>query len=379
MSLENQENQNDEIMAVDWKQETFSSIDEKEVAGKWSIFKKIKLELNKLKSELNPKNWWVKDYSDQWDFKSAYSFARKNWEKEFMWNNKRFTTDNPKSNILNKYIANNIYPYGKWSTSESKFKIDYDELMKLKYYNEEVYTTDKKLHRDDIKKITKNEKGESIYDLFSLKGKSSAPGQPKDLNASYDALYLFNNQPQKYNSFVESKYKPSDRKNPNTKYYSFNDKYQKQIENDLFLYDNRDFISSEKNKRQVTGSIIAGASLRDYQYSKGEDSKGKYIAYYDINDYGNILDRVPNTTPFEIYSRIYYKDYNGQNKRMYYSDKELLELDANKKNFDTLALQRELSNRWYKLQKSIKQDWSLDWVLWDETKKALLDWQSKNK
>ena len=319
------------------------------------------------------------DYSEYKTRGEAYRAARKAGENEFMWNNKRFPTDIPKSNILNKVIANNIYPYGGWTVSESKFKIDYDELMELKYYNDGVYTTDKKLNIYDIKKITKNEKGESIYDLYTVKGRSASPGHPKDLNASYDALSLFNNQPQKYNSFVESKYKPSDSKNPDAKYYSFNNKYEKQIENDLLLYNNRDFINSEENKRQVTGSVVAGASLKDYQYSKGQDSKGKYIAYYDINDYGNILDIVPNTNPFEIYGRIYYKDYNGQNKRMYYSDKELSELDIDKKDFDTLALQRELSNRGYKLPKSTKEDGTFDGIWGDETKNALLDYQTKNK
>lgn len=84
--------------------------------------------------------------------------------------------------------------------------------------------------------------------------------------------------------------------------------------------------------------------------------------------------------PFEVYDRIYIKDYgDGQKKRMYYTDKELSELDVNKKNFDTLALQRELRNRGYKLPKSTKKDGSLDGIWGDETKNALLDWQIKNK
>jgi peptidoglycan hydrolase-like protein with peptidoglycan-binding domain len=64
---------------------------------------------------------------------------------------------------------------------------------------------------------------------------------------------------------------------------------------------------------------------------------------------------------------------------MYYTDKELLELDINKKNFDTLALQIELSNRGYKLPKSTKKDGTFDGIWGDETKSALLDWQTKNK
>ena len=70
-----------------------------------------------------------------------------------------------------------------------------------------------------------------------------------------------------------------------------------------------------------------------------------------------------------------------QNKyiKQYYSDKELSELDIDKKNFDTLALQRELSNRGYKLPKSTKEDNTFDGVCGDETKNALLEYRKSQK
>ena len=58
---------------------------------------------------------------------------------------------------------------------------------------------------------------------------------------------------------------------------------------------------------------------------------------------------------------------------------KLSELDVNKKNFDTLALQRELTNRGYKLPKSTKKDGSFDGIYGPETRQALTDWQEKNK
>ena len=217
-------------------------------------------------TRLNPFNWGVDDYTDKGDFSSAYASAKKTGETEFIWNNVRYATDIPKTNFLNKFIANNIYPYGDILTSKSGFKRDYDEQMKLKYYDNGIYTTDKKLERNDFSKITRNKKGESTYDVYRLKGRSTPPGQPKDLNASYDALSIFNNQPQKYNSFKDSKYKPLDSKNPNAKYYSFNNRYEKQIEDDLLLYDNRDFIDSQEKKRQEENSWVAGAALKNFQY-----------------------------------------------------------------------------------------------------------------
>ena len=45
-----------------------------------------------LKSKINPKNWRVPDYSDKGDFNTAYSTAKKAGEEEFMWNGKRYNT-----------------------------------------------------------------------------------------------------------------------------------------------------------------------------------------------------------------------------------------------------------------------------------------------
>jgi len=115
--------------------------------------------------------------------------------------------------------------------------------------------------------------------------------------------------------------------------------------------------------------------------------KAKSLLIYFSNRYLNKkLDNTINdhfSDIFEIYDRIYIKDYgDGKQKRMYYTDKELSELNIDKKDFDTLALQRELSNRGYKLPKSTKQDGSLDGIWGDETKNALLEYrksQNKNK
>lgn len=42
---------------------------------------------------LNPKNWGVTDYSNQKSFSTAYEKAKKNNEKEFMYNGKRYNTE----------------------------------------------------------------------------------------------------------------------------------------------------------------------------------------------------------------------------------------------------------------------------------------------
>ena len=251
-----------------------------------------------------------------------------------------------KGNWLNKLVTENITPYGYlmgdpstmapnkqlddivWESSDKikklndkyGYKIEENESRGTysgerfnhkytKINNPDSYKKESKKIRDDRNKkllsITKN-----ISD-DKLSGKLKGPPRPERLNASQDALNLNQGIPQKYNSFVYSNYRPSNSKD-DSQYYSLAPRYEDEIRQDLFERRNADFIKSKDKFRQVRGSHIADASLKDYQYSKGEDEKGSYIAYYDVNDYGNILDILPNANPFEIYGRIYYDKKTGK-------------------------------------------------------------------
>lgn len=223
---------------------------------------------------------------------------------------------------------------------------------------------------------------------------------------------------------LTSKYKPTNSKNSNTTYYSVTSEktvpflvdlanhietnkddlekgylnlyksfgdyaYEKALKN----VDNTKNTGPIRKTRDAKGNVIPNTynvpryfktsndynirglgELGNYQVSFGEDERGEYIAYYDLWDTTNPAEFLGGSKPLGVYDRIYLKDYgDGKQKRMYYSDKELSELDIDKKDFDTLALQRELSNRGYKLHKSTKQDGSLDGTLGDETKNALLN------
>jgi hypothetical protein len=235
-------------------------------------------------------------------------------------------------------------------------------------------------------------------------------------------------RPQQHNTFSVSKYSPSKKSEDNIIYYAINKINNKNFEESLLERDIDMPYNEEIDYNDIMGN---------FKIDKGEDEHGKYISYYDkwdLNPFGlqNPINNNEITTdigkPFEIYNRIYYRDnpdkdkfkeydakidelwdlakktqdpikskkyldeamslypirnnyYKKQGKyvRQYYSDKELLELDINKKNFDTLALQEELRNRGYKLPKSTKEDGTLDGIWGDETKNALLDYQIKNK
>jgi len=313
-------------------------------------------------SWMNPKNWGVTDYSDRKDFNTAYSDARNKGEKEFLYKDKRYNTNykgTPQQQLketgltnsqiqnrskLNKNLAENIYPYS------------YEGLEKR------VWSAGVMGKKEENRKAI--DKDPKPYDKEKL-----------------DALNLYSGIPQKNNTFKISNYKPSN-SSENINYYTFNN------QNDAFVQNliNYAYVKSKGSADGSSKGFDVGVKglvpdqeknvMGDYKMSTGEDEKGKYVSFYDKWD----LSPMDFGKPFEIYDRIYVKDYgDGKQKRMYYSDKELSELDVNKKNFDTLALQKELANRGVKFEKSIKKDGSFDGILGDETKAALLNYQTKTK
>ena len=62
-----------------------------------------------------------------------------------------------------------------------------------------------------------------------------------------------------------------------------------------------------------------------------------------------------------------------------YTDNALLNIKAGSGDYDVSELQRALVKRGYKLPKSTKKYGGFDGIWGDETKNALLDYQTKNK
>ncbi len=371
---------------------------------------------NKIKATLNPKNWGVPDYSDKGSRDAAYAAARKAGEKEFMWNNRRFNTKYDgtseqqlketgitdkqmlKSNIVRDRMEDNIYDF--------------------EYHTKNPITKMKNVVLDNEKEV----------DYLDIEGEI-----PENKKTHKDLLSLYLGKPQKYNTVSISKYKPSDSKEKDKEYFSIN---SKEFKDYVFKHLDEDYIAQGirtgeiKPARDKNGKVIPnryiirdiGTGLGEFTIDRGKDENGEYISYWDkwdLNPYkgiysGKDISNIEDLSfgigkPYNIYDRLYFRDNPDKDKfkenaplsskisnkllkhrnyyytkrskyiRQYYSDKELLELDINKKNFDTLALQRELRNRGYKLPKSTKKDGTLDGIWGEETKNALLDYQSKNK
>lgn len=360
------------------------------------------IKLVKVKSALNPKNWGVKDYTGKGDFNTAYSSARKAGEKEFMWNNKRFNTtmkNHPGERIRERDDFRGNF------LSKKANEVAGGNPNRDKFFGEYL-----------------------ILDLIGH-GNRSMANREDDYKEMYDLYRYYFGQPLKENILYKSKYIPSNAKNNLDNYISINDDefIEKIISNgnELNIQDNEtvpfsgyakynippgatmmaptpDKVGKPYEHKRPDGKIMRGIygltreqldetfkkyykthALGNFFIGKGSDERGEYFSYYDIFDIGrgNEKSRTFGTAkPFEVYDKIYIKDYgDGQKKRMYYTDKELSELDIDKKNFDTLALQRELSNRGYKLPKSTKEDGTFDGIWGDETKNALLEYRKSQK
>jgi hypothetical protein len=356
----------------------------------------------KIKATLNPHNWGVTDYTDRGSFDNAYATAKQAGKKEFMWNNERKTVID--KNIPGKRIRQRDDFTGNFLSKKAN-EVAGGNPDRDKFF------------------------GENLVMGITSHASRSIVNREEDYKEMYDLYRYYFGQPLKENVISKSKYAPNNAKNNLDNYISINDdEFIKQIIQkgiELNIQNNTtvpfsgyakynapagatrtapspDKVGHPYEYKRPDGKIIKGVygitkeqeneafkkhykthALGNFRIGKGTDERGEYFSYYDLFDIarGNEKNNTYGTAkPFEVYDRVYVRDYgDGQKKRMYYSDKELSELDVSKKNFDTKALQRELSNRGYELPKSTKEDGDFDGVLGGETKAALLDYQVKIK
>ena len=364
------------------------------------------------------------DYTDKGDRDAAYAAARKAGETEFMWNNQRFNTKYDGTseqqlketgitdeqlqnrNFIQERLGNNLAPVG------------YDNITS-RLFNAVV------MNKKDAINYISNSRLDA-YNLYVGKPQTNntfsisryIPSKSKDKNVIYyslnndefkDRLINLVNEEEdiaKYLKFIVDKDLPSSRESVmgkfflsvsednNGKYIAYYDKWDlnplnlkvpftnKEIPTDFGkpfeIYDRIYYRDNPNYNKELFNQL--NNKLKYTENLKTEyDSYGNYV-YRDID---NNIVTLPNNISYlidyqnELKDKI--KNFPKKYIRQYYSDKELSELDINKRNFDTLALQRELSNRGYKLPKSTKKDGAFDGIWGDETKAALLDYQTKNK
>lgn len=297
-----------------------------------------------MSANIPPSNVGPKDYTSAGNFGSAYQRARQEGQHEFVWNNKRYNSDIDRDRLPSSF-----------NLSEEQRRRIYHSVNPTGYPMSEAIPALKRYLNNDI----------VLYDEIIDDRRGWTP------NSDAWAFYL--GLPQENNTVTESQYRPSNETNKNSRYYTIRSAYpdfDKEVIKDAEYY----LADTDKAK----GALSWFSPLENVTYSKGSDERGNYFSIYDIYDF-SIPFESKIGKPYEIYDRVYYRDYGGGKKPMYYTDHELDNINIDKMDFNTLALQKELINRGYPLPQSTKEDGSLDGIFGEETKNALLAWQRSSR
>lgn len=421
MGIEQQTNKEALNLNTSWDQRKLLQADEKTANG---VLEKT---YSRIVTNINPKNWWVGDYTDSGNFDTAYHSAKKQGEKEFLWNGKRYATKQKldETNIIN--YQKNKFNYENWYSNFVRDRLAQNTLPNSAISMGKVFgeawnvinnkkerwnknTRAASFYRNYLWQTTEEDKkrlGESTYkpsDYDEIKHKNKRYFSPLVWMNEKDINYYLNNcikyqiiRDQNKNAKITDTEKPLVERKSELPYDYESREHAWDLIPDLEKILERDE-TYEKKFDELTRRWYSGAKANnilskemDYSYWDydeidvlwwhnirfREDARWKFMEIRDTFDLSK-YDKITKGKPFDIYDRIYYKDYwNNEYKQMFYSDDELKVFNIDKKDFDTLALQKELSNRWYKLEKCKKQNWDFDWVFWEETRKALLDRQSK--
>jgi peptidoglycan hydrolase-like protein with peptidoglycan-binding domain len=358
--------------------------------------------ISKLKATLNPKNWGVTDYTDKGNFNAAFSSAKKAGEKEFMWNNKRFNTRKDIDPI--KYTGNN--PNQK----------EYDKLLRKEY--PEFYKTlnkgqnvgeiafermnDEHTNRAFIQKKSKNSKisvGEEPDAREFIGGLIAEAAHLKDSKLNRELKSFFS--PYVWKSIYESKVLGDEKMydTPGTMEYNTHRLFEPGIA--IMAHGN---LSPDDIKRiqkylgvkedGYFGEITYKALQDKYKDNKQiQEVKSTHQLYTNdkdenpisMGDYPFLAKMYLNELNKEVPLKSYDKFENRLLRTPEYTDNALLNTSA--ENMNPLLLQEALNKRGYELPKSTKNydPWEapenrrFDGVMGEETRAALLDYQSKNK
>ena len=286
-------------------------------------------------SAINPKNWGVTDYSKYKTRGEAYNAARKAGEKEFMWNSNRFNTNmkgTPAQQLKWSGITNdrlgiktNRSERAYNSVKPSVYLSEKDVNQQLKNYfnskNRFDNTEINKLRKEYIEEGNKpNYNLEKIKELEEKMFAYEPAFHGEDDPYSEDAWKIYLGMPQTKNTFSISKYKPTKSKETDINYYSLPESFKKEL---FELYKNKQIKEGPNNEfsfKNVFGEVSSRARvLGNFTVNKGKDDKGEYISYYDKYDLNPNLPVIGKKfgldnfvgKPFEIYDRIYLKDFEN--------------------------------------------------------------------
>jgi len=235
----------------------------------------------------NPKNYGVKEYSEK-NFDKAYTKARSEGEKEFLYENRRYNTNydgTPSEQLKETGITDDQlqgYNFIREQLSKNLAPKGYDN--KLERVAEAVFTNKTPQDKVEFDKVAKNESGTANWEVEWNRKR-------------IDAHNLYTGKPQKYNTFSISKNKPTNStdSNNNETYYSIT---SPQLKHHLSK-----IINNNEEIRNKTYEDDTGV-MGNYIVNTGEDEDGKFVSYYDKWD----ISPVDYGKPMEIYDKVYYEE-----------------------------------------------------------------------
>ena len=348
-------------------------------------------------SYLNPKNWGVTDYTNTGNFDSAFSTARKAGEKEFLYNGQRFNTRKDTDPI--KYTGANPNQ----EEYDEVLRTQYPEFFKLLNRGQNVgnisfeggKSSNDEFNRAFIKKnpsllFSGNSKiavGQNPYSSQEFIGNLIAEaGHLKDNNLDesifnpYTWKAAFDNF-----KFGETKYSI-----PGTAEYNAHRliepgvamvAYGNLSPNDIKRIQKNLGVKEDGYFGEKTYKALQDKYKDDEYIKEGISEHQYYTSDKDINpismgDLPELSKRYLNKLNKEVPLK-YYDRFKNHLIDASYTDNALLSTSGD--NMNALLLQQALKKRGYDLPKSTIKHGKLDGIYGDETKKALLDYQAKNK
>ena len=346
---------------------------------------------NTIKATLNPYNWGVPDYTDKGSRGAAFAAARKAGEKEFMWNNNRYHTNkdtdpiikNPKNEeevALNSYYKT-YYPEFVKNYNSNRPNVNIDPEIDRAFYNWKNKSLNIQSYDD--------EDSDFIAELAHHK---QSNGITHGIRSDYEHLRYGDYK--RYNKEGTIEYNTHRLTEP-ALYMQRDGNLSKEdiLKLQKYLKVKEDGILGQETYKAVVDKYYNKDIIKEYLSTALPDDtpeefkdkliNQKYPDSYDNTMSGYYLYQIGLDPNINLKGLTHNKEYYYREKDnwegAYFDDNQLLKLNPNNKNFDTLALQKELSNRGYKLPKSTKKDGTFDGVWGDETKAALLDYQKSYK
>jgi peptidoglycan hydrolase-like protein with peptidoglycan-binding domain len=285
-------------------------------------------------SWLNPYNWGVEDYSQYKTKKQAYAAAKKAGEEEFMWNNQRFNT---------KYAGTPRQEVGAYGVNGRPILLqDVNQPIELYKYPAMSFKYMGHIAADNMGNVvdygpTGNYKNNTLESLNT-----------------YNVYGVDKNVFNKKSKLLPVRLDPLR-------------KSTKEGDWTLFTNNCADNICDAFGIPRSEGIQLPSDALSKIKekYPTLDVTGRTYEDYYDL---GVHLRPISFHKPEQVLNQ-------AKNLIGIISSPDLSETDASKK--IVFALQNALSKKGYKLPKSTKEDGSFDGVFGDETKTALLDYQSK--